>query len=67
MFAGLLFLTTGTLDAKVKIHSITSPDGKLELQVVTDTNISFCLLHTDQVLVSSVPLSLSLEDRKSVG
>ncbi len=67
MFAGLLFLTTGTLDAKVKIHSITSPDGKLELQVVTDTNISFCLLHTDQVLVSSVPLSLSLEDGTILG
>ena len=38
MFAGLLFLTTGTLDAKVKIHSLLLPT-EAGTQVVTDTNI----------------------------
>ncbi|HOO42172.1 MAG TPA: glycoside hydrolase family 97 protein [Bacteroidales bacterium] len=63
----LLVFSSSTLEAKVKVHSITSPDGSLELQVVTDTNISFCLLHKDNVLVSSPSLSLTLEDGTVLG
>ncbi len=67
VFAFLTCLTGGILEAKIKIHSIKSPDGKLELQAVTQANISFCLLRGDQVLVSSAPLSLTLEDGTILG
>ncbi|MDD2289745.1 MAG: glycoside hydrolase family 97 protein [Bacteroidales bacterium] len=67
VFAFLTCLNGGTLEAKVKIHSIQSPDGKMELQVVTQTNISFCLLRAGQVLVSSPALSLTLENGTILG
>ena len=67
VFAFLTCLNGGTLEAKVKIHSIQSPDGKMELQVVTQTNISFCLLKAGQVLVSSPALSLTLENGTILG
>ena len=49
IFLSFLFFvfTASPLEAKVKIHSITSPGGDLELQVVTETNISFCLLYKE--------------------
>lgn len=67
VFVFLTCLNGSALEAKVKIHSILSPDGKMELQVVTQANISFCLLRQDQVLVSSPALSLSLEDGTILG
>lgn len=56
-----------SLEAKVKIHSISSPNGRLELQIVTQTGISFCLLHEGSKIVSSVPLSLTLQDGRVLG
>ena len=69
IFLSFLFFvfTASPLDAKVKIHSITSPGGDLELQVVTETNISFCLLYKDTLLVSSPALSLRLKDGTVLG
>ncbi len=61
------FFALTTLEAKVKIHSIKSPNGDLELQVVTDTNISFCLLHKGNVLVTSPALSMTLKDGTILG
>jgi len=57
----------GPTQAKVKVHSVSSPDGRLELQVVTQTGISFCLLHKGNVLVSSPALSMSLKDGTVLG
>lgn len=67
LFALVTCLHAGNLQAKVKIHSIVSPNGNLELQVVAGTEISFCLLHKGNVLLSSLPLALQLEDGTSLG
>ena len=69
IFLSFLFFvfTASPLEAKVKIHSITSPGGDLELQVVTETNISFCLLYKDNLLVSSPALSMRLKDGTVLG
>lgn len=67
LFALVTCLHAGNLQAKVKIHSIVSPNGNLELQVVAGTEISFCLLHKGNVLLSSLPLALQLEDGTCLG
>ena len=61
------WLTVGNVEAKVTTHSLFSPNKKLELQVVTDTQISFCLLHKENVLLSSLPLGLQLEGGTVLG
>jgi alpha-glucosidase len=60
-------ISAGRIQAKVKVHSVSSPDGRLELQVVIQTEISFCLLHRGNVLVSSPALSMSLENGTVLG
>ena len=64
-----LALLMGSLPAaaKVQVRRLTSPDGKLELQVVTDTHVSFCLLRQGTTLIAPSPISMTLQDGRQLG
>lgn len=64
-----MFLVCCTLglQAKVTVHTITSPDTKLELQVITDTKVSLCLLRNGEPILTAPELSLTLDDGRVLG
>ncbi len=63
----LLVMGIPGLQAKVTVHSIKSPDNRLELQVVANPQITFCLLRDGQVIMSSPAISLTLDDGRVLG
>lgn len=64
---GLLFAGNTVLMAAGKKYGLSSPNGKLKVEIRADRNLSYLVMHEKDTLLADSPIDLVLEDGRSLG
>ncbi len=63
----ILFMTLNPVTSRAQMHELTSPDGKLKVQLNTEGNLKWKVFLKEKEVLKSVEMGMNFDDNRSVG